>query len=464
MDRIERYALEIAIKRGLIGNEETKLKGHLFKQQRQFADDKERFKVAQCTRRAGKSELAADILYEAATKTPNSVALYIALTRRSAKNIIWPKLLALKDKYNIECTPLEGALEVKFPNNSIIWCVGADMTNFIERLRGGAYSTCVVDEAQSFRSHLGELIDDVLTPALIDFNGTLNMFGTPGPIPQGYFYEATEKNIHGYSLHKWGMLDNPFIPQAQSFMDEMIEKRNWTKENPTFRREYLNEWVLDLDALFYKFREEKNVLRNSPLNKHNRVLGIDYGFNDKTTFAILAYSNYSPDIFIEYTEGHSEMIPSQIAGRVQQLVKKYNPSKIVADTGGLGKSITEEMIRRYSIPVHAAEKTDKYSFVSLMNGDFIDGNLHVFESNTDLIHQYKTLIKDDKDPSKEDQTMPNDYCDAALYAYRYIRAYHFEKKQEPQTAKQYYEEIEDKIWKTEKENLKKKTQMEWWEQ
>lgn len=465
MNKIERYALEQAYKRGLL-HRDDKIKGHLFDKQAKFREDKATFKAAQCSRRAGKSEMAAELLYEVASSHANSTALYVALTRTSAKNIMWPKLQVLKDKFEIDCTLLEGSLEVKLhKNNSRIWLVGADMANFIDRLRGGSYPIGIIDECQSFRTHIKELIDDVLTPAIADYNGSIYLLGTPGPVPAGYFYEATEKRMHGFSVHKWTMLDNPFMPNAKEFMQKILEKNSWTKENPTFRREYLNEWVLDLDSLFYKFNRDANVCEQHKLSdEYNRVLGIDYGYNDKTAFAILAYSDYSPKIFVEHTEAHGEMIPSEIAGRAQQLIKKYNPIKIVADTGGLGKSITEEMVRRYSIPVVAAEKTDKYAYVTLLNGEFIDRNLWVMANNTQLIHQYETLTKSEKDPTKEDPALPDDLNDAVLYSYRYIYAYHYQERKKPKTQQEIYEETEDEIWQTEANLLKEQQNLEWWEQ
>lgn len=462
MNDLERYALEVAIKRGLIADTGG-LKAHLFDKQRAFKDDPSHFKLAQCSRRAGKTEMAAELLFESAMMYPNTTSLYVALTRTSAKNIMWPKLISLRDKYKIGCELLEGTLEVKLPNKSRVWLVGADMSNFIDRLRGGAYPRSVLDEVQAFRSHIKELIDDVLTPAVMDFNGSIYLLGTPGPLPNGYFYEASELGMHGFSVHKWSIYDNPHMPNAPAFIDAVIKRNNWTRDNPTFRREYLNEWVIDRDALFYKFTRD-NVCRSSELGSgYHRVLGIDYGFNDKTTFAILTYSDYSPKIFVEYTEGASEMIPSEIASRVSQLVAKFQPEKIVADTGGLGKSITEEMIRRYSLPIEAAEKTDKYSWASLLNGDFIDKNVFVFDQNVDLINQYETLTKHESDKSKEDPTLPNDFCDAVLYAYRYIKAYHFTPRPEPKTLNQIYQEEEDAIWETDERYTQELKEKEWWE-
>lgn len=405
----DRLLLEVALKRGLLSDIDA-LEAHLFGKQKKFVADKSKFKVGQCSRRAGKSETAACLLYTAASKHPNSTALYVALTRSSAKNIMWPKLLRIADQYKIKCEPVESSLEIKMGNGSRIWLVGADMQNFIERLRGGAYSIGVLDEVQSHRSHVQNLVDDILTPATADFDGSICMFGTPGPVPRGYFYDATNGK-QGFSVHKWSMLDNPHMPNAEKFMRELLERKGWTTDNPTFRREYLNEWVLDTDALFYKIKD-KNIIPVQEFRgpEWSRVIGVDYGWNDKTAFAVLCYSKYDRKIYVEHSEAHGQMIPSNIAGRLSQLIQTYKPDKIVADTGGLGKSITEEMIRRYSIAVEPASKTDKFTWVSLMNGDLIDGNLLILDRNEDLIHQLQTLQKDDKDPTKEDPAMPNDQC------------------------------------------------------
>lgn len=254
----DRLILEEAEVRGLLTSSDG-LDAHLFDKQLAFVKDPSKFKAAQCSRRAGKSEMAADILYTAAKDHPGSTCLYVALTRVSAKNIMWPKLLSLRDKYNVDCEPLEASLEIKLSNKSRIWLVGADMSNFIDRLRGGAYPVGIVDEAQSFRSHINELVDDVLTPATLDYGGSICLLGTPGPIPAGYFFDATQQGMFGFSVHKWTMMDNPHIPNARDFIEDLKRRKGWTDDNPTLRREYYNEWVLDSDALVYRFTKQRNL-------------------------------------------------------------------------------------------------------------------------------------------------------------------------------------------------------------
>jgi hypothetical protein len=418
----------------------------LFDKQLEVLRDKNPFKAALCTRRAGKSYLAGAILYQAALKHPGSTALYVGLTRASVQNIMWPVIRKIKEKLKITCDLLDSSLEVKLPNGSRIWCVGADMKNFIPRLLGGAYPVGIIDEAQDFRSHIESLVDDVLTPAIGDYRGSIYLFGTPGPIPNGYFYDTTEHGKNGFTVFKWSIFDNPHFPDPKGFVNDVMKRKGWTWENPTVKRQYLGLWDYDEDSLFYKFKDERNTYSGALPGEvdWDRILGVDYGFNDRTSFSVVSYNNRMPNTWVEYNEAESGLIPTEIAGRLTQLIEKFQPSRIVADTGGLGKSITEEMKRRYGIPIVPASKTDKKTWVHLMNGDMIDGNFKVHESLKDLRDQYMTLTKTDN--GDEEPSLPNDRCDSTLYAWREARAYAFEKLEEPPTTlKQKWEREEREL-------------------
>lgn len=435
-------------------NSKTLIDG-LFKQQKLFNRDPARFKAALNTRRSGKSYLAATRLILAALSTPRSVNPYLALTRDSAKRILWPTLVTLLETHKIEHEAQESALTVSFPKQkSQIFMVGADQKNFINRIRGIAAKLAAVDETQSFGEHLEELVNDVVTPALADFNGQLDLYGTPGLLPQGFFYDVTTGKIPGFSIHRWSIKDNPFMPQG--FIEETMKLRGWTEENPTYRREWLGEWVLDEDSLLFKFKD-KNLCSELPKDSLNRILGIDFGFDDKTAFVILAYTDKGKDLYIEHSEAYAGMIPSEIASFTEMLVKRFNPLAIVSDTAGLGKSITEEMRRRYHIPIKAAEKTDKLTAIALMNGDFIDGYLRVHASNQDLINQLKTTPRGEDGLEEKDAEC--DLLDAALYAYREAKHWTFEPKTPrlDRNSEEYIIQSLENEWKI-------KQDKSWWEQ
>ncbi len=434
----------------------------LFPKQRAFAVDPARDKAAVTTRRGGKSHSAGTLLFDASESFPGATIPYISLTRRSAKRIMWPVLGKVKRAFNLEADMLDSSLIIKRPNGSEIECMGADMSNFIDRLRGGAYPFAVIDEAQSFGGHLEELVEDVLRPAMLDYNGTIVLMGTPGPTCSGYFYEATTGQ-HGFSVHRWSVLDNPHIPNARQFIDDLKRRKGWTDENPTYRREWLGEWVEDPDALVYKYRRGRNDYKELPEKQDwNRVLSIDYGFNDQTAFGITAYNYKSPKVFLEHAEGHAEWIPSQIAARVGQLIERFKPVKIVADTGGLGKSITEEMVRRYQIPIKPAIKTEKMTNIHLMNGDLIDGNYLIHESLGLVTKQMLALQK--ADDGSEDPNLPNDLCDVALYGYREAKAYAFTPElKTPSTKTEKWKRVEEKLLETEEAGIIEDEKRSWWE-
>ncbi len=397
------------------------LSNTLFPQQLAFINDKSKMKDACCTRRAGKSHVAGVKLLQTAAKVPNSTALYLALTQRSAKGIMWRKLKQMQQQHKLEVEFKESELIVNLKNNSRIVLYGADKENLMDTLLGDAYSTVVIDEAQSFGSHLQDMIDEVLEPATLDFNGDICLFGTPGPTCSGLFYEASVGNAEYYSRHKWSILDNKFLPNAQQWLLDLKHRRNWTDDNATYRRQYLGEWVVDLSALVYKFNLRKNTYESLPDINFNYVIGLDYGWNDATAFAVLAYSDKWPIAYVVDAFGKSEITPSQIATILQGLCDRYKPERIIADTGGLGRSITEEMKLRYSLPMIAAEKTEKMTAIDMVNCDLVDEKFFINEKLKAVHMQYEALTWDDK--HKEDPSLPNDLCDAILYAPRFCRQY-----------------------------------------
>src|SRR5438309_1167793 len=85
-----------------------------FSKQAEFVKDGSRYITAKCTRRAGKSHGLAYKFFNAALKHPRSGSVYIALTRDSAKNIMWPILKDFDEKYKIGAHFKESSLTVDF--------------------------------------------------------------------------------------------------------------------------------------------------------------------------------------------------------------------------------------------------------------------------------------------------------------------------------------------------------------
>jgi len=168
-----------------------------------------RFRNAVCSRRAGKTVgIAADMI-DSALSNEEVNLLYITITQQQARAIIWSDLVKIIEEFELECKTDNVRLTITFPNKSKIYIAGAKDRTEIEKFRGWKLMKCYIDECQSFRSYLKELINDIIIPALRDKRGQLFLTGTPGPVKAGIFFEYSQsKNWEG---HHWTAFDNPHM-------------------------------------------------------------------------------------------------------------------------------------------------------------------------------------------------------------------------------------------------------------
>lgn len=431
----------------------------LFPEQRKFVEDDSPNKVALCSRRAGKSHGSVVHMALAANKRPGIPISFLALTRASAKRIIWSPLHEFNRRYNIGIEFNNSELVATFPNGTPIYVSGADKAELIERFRGPKYSTVVIDETASFgTSTLEKLIDDVLEPAVMDVAGSIVVMGTPGAIPSGYFYDISTGAKPGWSKHHWTLVDNPHLPHAKQYLANLLIKKGWREDHPTYQREWLGRWVRDLGSLVYPYDPQRNRidrLPSLPENGWRYVLGIDFGVVDATAIVVLAWHEHDPTVYVIESESRKGIIPSDAAVWVKQLQKRYDFSRIIGDTGGLGKAFSEEMRRRHGIPVQPAQKADKRGFQELMGDDLKSSSIKVIGSkNAGLIEEWQT-IQWQEDRSKEDDRFENHLADAALYAWRECKAYTAEIPVPPRTSPLSEDEIREAIVRKEQEALER---------
>lgn len=403
----------------------------LFPPQNNFVEDTARFIDAQCSRRAGKSTGLGKRFFKTMQRHPKAKCFYLALTRDSAKEIMWPVLQELNDTYKLGCTFIESKLTVTHPNGSKLQLYGADMKNFVKRLRGQKSPGIGLDEAQDFGVHLQSLIDDILTPMLVDYeDGWLAITGTPGPVPQGYFFDVTQSRRFGYSHHEWTLLENPYLPDPKAFIEDIKIKREWEDNHPTLLREWQNKWVLDVEALWIQYHASKNDYKALPTlannKKYNYILGVDWGFKDSDALAVLAYSDDSPITYLVEELVTPRQGITELTNQIQQIRKRYEISKIIMDEGAGGKKMAEEMRRQHGIPVEPAEKQRKQETVEFFN-DALRTSRFMAPARSRFA-QDSYLIQIDWEKSTPDKIVikknpHSDIIDAVIYAFKCSPAY-----------------------------------------
>jgi hypothetical protein len=406
-----------------------------FEAQNAFVNDPARFLIAQCSRRAGKSNALALKFFRTLEKYPGAQCLYLALTRDSARAIMWPVLQEHNEKYKIGCTFLESRLTMTHPNGAKLRLLGADSKNLKARFKGIKSPGVAIDEAQDFGAHLQSLIDEALSPTLADYkDGWLALTGTPGPVPSGYFFDATQNGKYGYSVHRWTVLDNPFMPDAMNFIDGIKSKFQWDDDHPTLLREWKNRWVLDAKSLWINYNEKLNHYTQieglGATVKLNYIMGVDIGFKDADAIAILAWSEQLDSTYLVEELITPKQDITSLANQIEALRKKYDVDKIVMDAGALGKKIAEELIRRHQIPVEAADKLRKQENVEFLNDALRLGKFKAKSASRFAQDSY--LIQIDWDKSTPDKIVikkqpHSDIIDAVLYAFKVSPAYTYQK-------------------------------------
>lgn len=423
---IDRNKLLEEAKRRLVGD--FTIEDSCFSEQIAFIQDLAKRKVAVTSRRSGKTSACARDLLNTALSQQGDV-LYITLSRVTAKRIIWKELLTLNKKYKLNAKVDSTELSLTLPNGNTIYVSGAKDEAEIEKFRGLALRKIYIDEAQSFRSYIKELIDDVLEPCLTDYDGTLVLIGTPGPVPAGVFWECWDNPE--WSRHSWTIHNNPFIKQKSGkdpeiIIEEICKRRGVPKSDPSIQREFYGQWEEDKDSLVFKFNSKINTCTELPDAKDLEfIFGVDIGYNDSDAIAVLGYSKTQKIVYLYEEFVKSKQTITELVTQLERLIAKYNPVKMVMDAGALGKKIQAQIQQQHSINLAAADKSRKFEHIELLNDDLRTGKIKAlpgsrFEEDCFLVQWDKQT----KDKLKISDNYHSDINDAVLYAWRECR-HHF---------------------------------------
>lgn len=447
-------------------------------QQRAFIVDPAKNKSLRCPRRAGKTWAMASYATWLGEAFPGSRVLIISLTLGSTMENYWRQATAgietMNQLYRLGLRYNDTRLTWQHENGSRGILRGADSKADIEKLRGATAEAdlTIIDECKSFApAFLDELIRDILRPGLMTRKGTLVLGGTPGLIPVGTFYNATCPTARSekgalfnipyelrtreayanagrglWSLHSWTIEENP-VPGQWEYALDIKANEGWDDDHPSWRREYLGEWVTDESGLVYAYMgcKEKGTVNWEPKRTASNptglppedgpwhlVWGADFGFEDDFALVVAAYSEQLRELRHVWDFKEKHLIIDEMAVKFEEAHRRFGaPVAIVGDAGALGKLVVESLNSMYGIPIVKADKHEKFDHIELLNSDFHAGRIKIVEGTDleiELMRLQWDLSKDSKarlvrtGRLREDPKCPNHLCDALLYLWRY--SYH----------------------------------------
>lgn len=444
----------------------TRLRDPLFFKQNEVLDSRsQRFKAINCTRRSGKSVGEAIDHFEICEEFPKSRTLYMGLTLDSVSEIIWDIFRDLDEQGKYGCTFNETKKIVKFPNGSRIRLFGLDSSaREIRKALGQKLRKVSIDEAGSMTQDMRKICYQMIRPALADLRplSWLTLLGTCENIPNTFFEQVTEgkENEADWSTYKWTAYENPHMAkQWKAEIDEMLSHNPLVKDVSWFKTHYLNEWCSDDDLIIIK-TNEKTFIAPIDLSGFTFVLGVDLGFNDATSFSMLAYSVRRACCYVVEASKDTQMDFTDTANTIRTYLRKYRVSKVIVD--GANKQGVEEIRRRHQINLQPAEKTEKALYLRLMRDDVIEGVLKVFnEDCNELSTEWESLQWKNDQKKDEDPRCQNHLSDATLYAWRECRHFFYKKKElkpDPNS-----DEFMNLMEELESKKMENKESEEWWE-
>ena len=409
-----------------------RLRATMFPQQLDLIFGQHHTRVACCSRRAGKTQGLIRGMLLRCLEQPKSVVCYFGHTIEAARKVVWdvpgtiPDIIA-ELGMGPACS-LKGH-SVKFHNGSVLWVAGCDTMADARLWKGFPFSFAIVDEAQDWEEEkLRYMVDVALMPSLMDRDGEIALCGVPSPRCDGLFYDVAtgaRKEWHGKG---WTCFDNPYIGQAKAraYVDKVMRDRGLTEADPIIQREYFGRWVRDESTQLYHYQPGRNDFETLPIAPAwQHVLGIDYGSRDLTTFVLNSYRQYDRCVYT--SEAYGEAMAGQAGvSRSAEIVAgfsaKYPGLQLVADSGALGLFISDELRKRFNLPIVAAKKTEKASAIRLLNDQLRLGLKRYGPATGKLKDQ---LLKLQLDPVTqiERKSAPCDYADADLYSWRHCYSY-----------------------------------------
>ena len=418
---------------------EYRIQKTLYDKQRDVFLDFDKNKICICSRRVGKTELAARLLLKQAIH-PDSKCLFVSLKFENAIRQCFPIVMQLVNDLNI---PLERSSksdgEILLANGSSILFKGNNNKAEADKLLGYKYHIVVIDEVQN-QINLSYLIDTVLKPALKDYDGDLVLLGTPPRIP----HTVAEKiwtEYKGWKKYSWDMSLNPFMTGVEEYIKDLCNEKKITKDAPFIQREYFGNWVYDKEARVLKDCQTytggidyiKDLIKNKKFSCDIVYGGADFGFQDYNAIAMIAWDTTRKIGYILPTYKFNKSTVSTIAeyhkkaiDEAKQLLILSNkdPTNVTIYGDTSDKSIIFEMQTQYNLNEQCCYKHDKFAALANLSDLcrtrlYMDKDSSLYDESEQWVYK-RDDVTDAILPKLDDDLFHADVGMATLYASRQL--------------------------------------------
>jgi len=222
------------------------------------------------------------------------------------------------------------------------------------------------------------------------------------------------------------MENNPTIPDYQHALESVLEENHWTKDNITFRREYIGEIAYDTERMILPDRKYYTEIPQD-FKPVKCYIGVDYGWRDYSSFAPIIIDSkgqaYLVDEWKQNKTAASEIV-KQAKLISEKIHKDFNiPNEdihIVADSSH--QQISQDIYNQGVFNIQNAYKLDEsYQWSRLAEGlalgDLLIKQHDHFDKECDALVWQWNSEKGCVIYKVDDDVFHPDIADSVKYAY-----------------------------------------------
>ena len=405
--------------------------------QKNVYDDFSKRKSILGGRRLGKSWLMVELALKHVLNGPivvNGVsrkrtAAIIGLTLEKTATIYWDNIKAAIEHAHISTTRIDnGTYTVVLSNGNVLQLCGNNSKAEREKLRGLDLSFAGIDEMQS-QQGLYYLMNSIIGPMIKGTDGDIVCAGT-APLTANTQWERIILDRDNWSFHHGNMMDNPFIPNHENALEEVLRENNWTRDNIIFRREYLAEIAYDTNRMIYPIRKYYDSIE-AGYTPRRCVIGVDYGWADYSSFApILSDDDGKMYLVDEFKQ--NKISSTDLVNKAHEIVEKihtewnieYENIVFVADSSH--QQISADMCNRGMNVINAYKQDEAYQIAQVNEALNLGDLLIKKEGYFDLeCNELSWQVNEEKNTviyRIDDDLFHPDIADSVKYALTYIRS------------------------------------------
>jgi hypothetical protein len=382
---------------------------------------------------------------------PDAIQAYIAPTITRGEEILLPIFRQLQRDVSLRWHYHGSSKTITLPNGGQIRIMGMSTVAEIQKLRGEDLLAAYFEESGVPKSDLlKEAVISCAWEATRRYRGQPGagtvLLGTPGPLPEGFFWECTTKGAYGASNHFGLIYDNPVFQVLEpngktkaenSIAEDLAARLYVSREDSRFRREVLAQWCLPSELRCYSNFSGLVLPQSSAPWQGRTILAVDFGWHDHTAIVILRLTDFEEQRPQE--DGSAEKVTGQrvhvlyarkrqhwelpdLAQKIRELTQAYGVGTIVGDSGG-NRQTVESFASMFGISMLCAQKGGlglKRSRIHTINDLFAVGHIFLYEEAACLADELGRLVwnedRDDHDERQEDHA-------ADSFGYGFIETY-----------------------------------------